>query len=84
MSMLVSLRPSDRPTLPLTRGVGSSGAEESVLKRLCLNSNQASDRPTVSPLRPSDHTVLLSSLLLLCNSSDASRIWTIESSDGVC
>jgi hypothetical protein len=31
------------------------------LARLCLDSNEASDRPTVSPLRPSDHPVLLSS-----------------------
>jgi hypothetical protein len=37
----------------------------------------------VSSLRPSDDPVLLSSLLLLCNSSDASRISTVGSSDGV-
>jgi hypothetical protein len=36
----------------------------------------------VSSLRPSDHPVLLSSLLLLCNSSDATRKWTVGSSDG--
>jgi hypothetical protein len=36
----------------------------------------------VSPLRPSDHTVLLSSLLFLCNSSDATKRWTVGSSDG--
>jgi hypothetical protein len=68
--------------LPLDQGVGSSGAEDFILARLCLDSNKASDRPTVSPLRPSDHPVLLSSLLLLCNSSDATRKWTVGSSDG--
>jgi hypothetical protein len=47
--------------------VSSSGAEDFVVARLCLDSNWASDRPTVSSLRPSDHLVLLSSLLLLCN-----------------
>jgi hypothetical protein len=36
----------------------------------------------VSPLRMSDHPVLLSSLLFLCNSSDATRKWTVGSSDG--
>jgi hypothetical protein len=81
-SLLASTRPLDRSTLPLDQGVGSSGAEGFVLERLCLDSNWASDRPTVSPLRPSDHPVLLSSLLFLCNSSDASRNWTIGSSDG--
>jgi hypothetical protein len=63
-------------------GVSSSGAEGFVLARLCLDSNWASDRPTVSSLIPSDHPVLLSSLLLLCNSSDATRKWTVGSSDG--
>jgi hypothetical protein len=62
--------PSNRPTLPLDQSIGSSGAEGFVLARLCMNSNWASDRPMVSPLRPSDHTVLLSLLLFLCNSSD--------------
>jgi hypothetical protein len=81
-SLLASTRPSDRPTLPLDQGVGSSGAEDSVLARLCLDSNWASDRPTVSPLRPSDHPVLLSSLLGLCNSSDATKRWTVGSSNG--
>jgi hypothetical protein len=80
-SLLASTRPSDRPTLPLDQGVGSSGAEGFVLARLCLDSNWASDRPTVSPFRPSDHPVLLSSLLFLCNLSDASRKWTVGSSD---
>jgi hypothetical protein len=80
--LLVSTRPSDRPTLHLDQGVGSSGAEGFVLTRLCMNSNWASDRPTVSPLRPSDHPVLLSSLLFLCNSSDATKRWTVGSSDG--
>jgi hypothetical protein len=56
--LLASTRPSDRPTLHLDQGVGSSGAECFVLARLCMNSNWASDRPTVSPLRPSDHPVL--------------------------
>jgi hypothetical protein len=37
----------------------------------------------VSSLRPLDHPVLLSSLLFLCNSSGASRNWTVGSSDGV-
>jgi hypothetical protein len=80
--LLASNWPSDRPTLHLDQGIGSSGAECFVLARLCLHSNWASDRPTVSPLRPSDHPVLLSSLLFLCNSSDANRKWTVDSSDG--
>jgi hypothetical protein len=61
-SLLAFMRPSDRPTLPLDQGVGSSSAEDFVLARLCLDSNWASDRPTVSSLRSSDHPVLLSSL----------------------
>jgi hypothetical protein len=81
-SLLASTRPSDRPTLPFDQGVRSSGAEGFILARLCLDSNWASDRPTVSPLRPSDHPVLLSSLLFLCNSSDATRKWTVGLSDG--
>jgi hypothetical protein len=36
----------------------------------------------MSSHRPSDHPVLLPSLLLLCNSSGASRNWTVSSSDG--
>jgi hypothetical protein len=80
--LLASNQPSDRPTLHPYQGVGSSGAEGFVLARLYMNSNWASDRPTVSPLRPSDHPVLLSSLLFLCNSSDASKNWTVGSSDG--
>jgi hypothetical protein len=56
-SLLASTWPSDRPTLHLDQGVGSSGAEGFVLAHLCMNSNWA-DRPTVSPLRPSDHPVL--------------------------
>jgi hypothetical protein len=36
----------------------------------------------VSSLRPSDHLVLLSSLLFLCNSSGASTKWTVGSFDG--
>jgi hypothetical protein len=63
-------------------GVGSSGVEGLILARLCIDSNWASDRLTVSSLRPSDHPVLLSSLLLLCNSSDATRKWIVGSSDG--
>jgi hypothetical protein len=82
LSLLAFTRPSDRPTLPLDQGVRSSGAEDFFLARLCLDSNWASDRPTVSSLRPSDHPVLLSSLLFLCNSSDATRKWTFGSSDG--
>jgi hypothetical protein len=70
-SLYVASWPSDRPTLSLTQGTGSSGAEDFVLARLCLDSNLASDRPTVSSLRPPDHPMLLSLLLLLCNSSDA-------------
>jgi hypothetical protein len=81
-SLLAFTRPSDRPTLPLDQGVGSSGAEDFVLTRLYLDSNWVSDRPTMSLLRPSDHPVLLSSLLFLCNSSDASTKWTVGSSDG--
>jgi hypothetical protein len=37
----------------------------------------------VSSLRPSDHPVLLSSLLFLPNSSGSSTKWTVGSSDGV-
>jgi hypothetical protein len=81
-SLYVASWPSDRPTLSLTLGVGSSGAEEVVLAHLCIDSTWVSDRPMVSSLRPSDHPVLLSSLLLLCNSFDATRKWTIGSSDG--
>jgi hypothetical protein len=81
-SLLASTRPSDRPTLPLDQGVESSGAEDFVLARLCLDSNWALDRSTVSSLRLSDHPVLLSLLLFLCNSSDATRNWTVGSSDG--
>jgi hypothetical protein len=81
-SLLAFTRPSDRPMLPLDQGVGSTGAEGFVLARLCLDSNWASDRPTVSSLRPSDHPVLLSLQLFLCNSSDAARKWTVGSSDG--
>jgi hypothetical protein len=80
--LLAFTRPSNRPTLHLDQGVGSSGAEVFVLARLCMNSNWASDRPTVSPLRSSHHPVLLSSLLFLCNSSDATKMWTVYSSDG--
>jgi hypothetical protein len=51
--------------LSLDEGVGSSGAKALVFMRLCLDSNEASDRPMVSPLRPSDHLVLLPSTALL-------------------
>jgi hypothetical protein len=61
--------------------VGSSDAKAPALARLCLDSNEASDRSTVSTLRPSDHLMLLSSLLL-CNSSNATRKLTVGSSDG--
>jgi hypothetical protein len=81
-SLLAFTRPSDRPMLHLEQGVRSSGAEGFVLARLYMNSNWASDRPTVSPLSPSDHPVLLSSLLFVCNSSDATKRWTVGSSDG--
>jgi hypothetical protein len=80
--LLASNRPSDRPTLHLDQGVRSFGVEGFVLARLCLDSNWASDRTTVSPLRPLNHPMLLSSLLFLCNSSDATRKWTIGLSDG--
>jgi hypothetical protein len=42
--------------------------------RLCLDSNEVPNRPTVSSLRPSDHPVLL----ILLNSSGASRNWTLD------
>jgi hypothetical protein len=77
------MRPSDWPTLPLDQGVGSFRAEDFVLARLCLDSNEASDRPTVSSLRPSDLLVLLSSPPFLCNSSDATRKGTVSSFDGI-
>jgi hypothetical protein len=80
-SLLAFTRPSDRPTLPLDQGFGSSGAEDFFLVRLCLDSNCVSDRPTVSSLRPLDHPVLLPSLLFHRNSSDATRKWTVGSSD---
>jgi hypothetical protein len=80
-SLLASTQPLDMLTLHLDQGIGSSDAEGFVLVRLCLDSNWASNRSTVSSLRPSDHPVLLSSLLFLCNSSDASRKWTVGSSD---
>jgi hypothetical protein len=56
--------------------VGSSSAEAPVLACLCLDSNEVSDRSTVSSLRPSDHAVLLALLLLLCNSSDGALVFT--------
>jgi hypothetical protein len=80
-SLVASTRPSDGPTLPLDQGVDSSGVEDFVLTHLYLDSNWASDRPTVSSLRPLDHPVLLSSLLFLCNSSGTSTKWTVGSSD---
>jgi hypothetical protein len=80
-TLLASTRPSDRPTLPLDQGIGSSSAEDFFLVRLCLDSNWESDRPTVSSLRLSDHPMLLSSLLFLCNLSDATKRWTVGSSD---
>jgi hypothetical protein len=80
--LLASNQSSDRPTLHLDQCVGSSGAECFILVRLCLNSNCASDSPMVSPLRPSDHSVLLPLLLFLCNLSDATKKCTVGSSDG--
>jgi hypothetical protein len=82
-SLLASTQPSDRPTLSLTQGVSSSSAEEFVLARLCLVQTWSSDRPMVLSNGPSIHPVLVSSWLQLCNSSDASRILTVGSSDGV-
>jgi hypothetical protein len=81
-SLLAFTRPLDTPTLPFDQGVGSFGVEDFVLARLYLDSNWASDRPAVSSLRPSDHPVLLSLQLSLCNSSDATTKWTVGSSDG--
>jgi hypothetical protein len=46
--LLASTRLSHRLTLHLDQGVGSSGAEGFVLPCLCMNSNWALDRPTVS------------------------------------
>jgi hypothetical protein len=80
-SLYAASWPQDRLMLSFDQGVGSSSDEGFVLARPCMNSNWASDRPTVSSLRPSDHLVLLSSLLFLCNSSDATRKWTVGSSD---
>jgi hypothetical protein len=82
-SLYATSWPSDIPKLSLTQGAGSSGAEEVVLAHLCLDSNWASDRLTVSSLRLLDHPVLLALLFLLCNSSGASRKRTVGSSDGV-
>jgi hypothetical protein len=82
MSLVASTWPSDRSTLPLDHGVGSSSAEDFISTRLCLDSNWASDRLMVSSLRPSDHLVLLSSLLFLRYSSGASTKWTVGSSYG--
>jgi hypothetical protein len=45
MSLYAASWPSDRPTLSLTQGVGSSSDEEVVLACLCLDSNRALDRP---------------------------------------
>jgi hypothetical protein len=81
-SLLAFTRPSDTPTLPHDQGVGSSSAEDFLLALLYLDSNWASDRLTVSSLRPSDHPVVLASLLFVCNSSDATRKWSVSSSDG--
>jgi hypothetical protein len=53
--LLASTRPSDRPTLHLDQGIRSSGAEGFILAHLCMNSNWASDRPTVSP---PDHRII--------------------------
>jgi hypothetical protein len=41
--------------------VDSSGSEAPVLAHLCLDSNEASDIPMMSSVRPSDHPVLLRS-----------------------
>jgi hypothetical protein len=38
--LLASNRPSDRSTLQLDQGVGSSGAEGFILARLCMNSTE--------------------------------------------
>jgi hypothetical protein len=68
--------------LPLDQGVGSSGVEGFVLTRLCHVQTRSSDRPTVRSNGPSVHPVLVSSWLQLCNSSDATRMWAVGSSDG--
>jgi hypothetical protein len=64
------------------RPVGSSGATAWILVRLCLVWTWSSDRPTVLSIGLSVHPTLVSSLLLLCNSSDATKKWTVGSSDG--
>jgi hypothetical protein len=78
-SLLASTRPSDRPTLHLDQGVGSSGAEGFVLVCLCLDSNWASDRLTVSIVGSSSATVFAALPLQLIRRT---RKWTVGSSDG--
>jgi hypothetical protein len=73
-SLVASTWPSDEPIDAFSdHGVGSYGAKGFTLARLCLVWTWPSDRPRVSSLRPSDHPVLLSLLLFLCKSSDATR-----------
>jgi hypothetical protein len=62
--------------------VGSSGAWGFILARLCLVQTWSLDRPTVPSNGPLIHPMLLSSFLPLCNSCDATRKWTVGSSDG--
>jgi hypothetical protein len=64
------------------RPVGSSGATAWILVRLCLVWTWSLDRPIVPSNGLSVHPTLLSSLLLVWNSSDAIRKWTVGSSDG--
>jgi hypothetical protein len=63
--------------------VGSSGAEAPVLVHLCLDSNEASDRPMVSTLRPSDHLVPCLRFFFSATRLTLLKKWTIGSSDGV-
>jgi hypothetical protein len=67
--------------LSLDQGVGSSSAEGFFLSCLCLVQTWSSDRPMVRSNGPSVHPVLLSSRLQLSNSSDATRMWAVGSSD---
>jgi hypothetical protein len=52
------------------------------IRRCCLLFFFFATHPTLLENGLSVHPTLLSSLLLLCNSSDATRKWTVGSSDG--
>jgi hypothetical protein len=68
--------------LSLDQGVGSSGVEGFILAHLCLVQNWSSDIPMLRSNGPSVHLVLLSSQVQLSNSSAATRMWDVGSSDG--